>query len=416
MKRLFMLFLSALLLTAGLSPMTGHAAEPPAIQAESYIMVDAVTGKVLLAEEADLALPPASMTKLMTLYLVRQQIERKKLSWNQTVKPSAKVLKLAKTEGIARLPIRKTTYTIRELYDAALIKSANDAAVLLAEVMAGTEMQFVEEMNETAASLGMKDTEYANASGLDAVDATLPGTNLMTAMDIALLIIRYIQEYPDVLDVTKRSAITINGEKVENSNKMLTRQPYAYSGMRGMKTGTTDLAGYCFASVATRGNLTLVSVVMRTTSDKARFTETKKLLDYGFASFEPLTYYGKGEQIKRVLPIKGAKQTRYDVVTKTPLYVTVSTNKSDQRPPVFQFSKEQAPLKRGEAIGTVQVEDEGLYLPGFSVPHAVLYSAETVKLASFQTRLFRAISAWSEKISQAIHQPTLVNRQGDSVK
>lgn len=415
MKRLFTLFLSVLILTAGLSPMTGYA-ETPDIQAESYIMVDAVTGKILLAEQAELSLPPASMTKLMTLYLVRQQIEQKKLSWNQTVRPSGKVLKLAKTQGIARLPIRKTTYTIRELYDAAFIKSANDAAVLLAEVMAGTEKQFVERMNETAAALGMKDTEYANASGLDAVDATLPGTNLMTAMDISLLIIRYIQDYPDVLDVTKRSFITINGAKVENSNKMLPRQPYVYSGMRGMKTGTTDLAGYCFASVATRGNLTLVSVVVRTKSDKARFAETKKLLDYGFSSFEPLTYYGKGEQIKGALPIRGAKQARYDVVTKTALYVTVLKNQPKPQTPVFQFSKAEAPLKRGEAIGTVQVEDAGRYLPGFSVPQAVVTSAEKVELASFQTRLFRAVSAWSKKISQAIHQPTLVNLKGDSVK
>ena len=415
MKRLFTLFLSVLLLTTSLFPVTSYANEPH-IKAESYIMVDAVTGKVLSAEQADLALPPASMTKLMTLYLVRQHIAQKKLSWNQTVKPSAKVLKLAKRKGIARLPIRKTTYTIRELYDAAFIKSANDAAVLLAEVMAGTEKQFVEHMNETAVVLGMKDTEYANASGLDAVDATLPGTNLMTAMDISLLVIRYIRDYPDVLDVTKQSFIKINGEKVENSNKMLPRQPYAYTGVRGMKTGTTDLAGYCFASVATRGNLTLVSVVMRTTSDKARFVETKKLLDYGFSSFEPLTYYGKGERIKQVLPMKGAEQSSYDVVTKTSLYVTVSKEQSDEHQPVFQFLKKQAPLKRGEAIGTVQVEDDGLYLPGFSVPQATIYSAETVELASFQTRLLRAISAWSEKISQAIHQPTLVNRKGDSVK
>ncbi|MDI3236464.1 D-alanyl-D-alanine carboxypeptidase family protein [Exiguobacterium antarcticum] len=415
MKRFFTLFLSALLLTTSLFPVTSYA-DTPAIKAESYIMVDAVTGKVLLAEEADLSLPPASMTKLMTLYLVRQQIEQKKLSWSQTVKPSARVLKLAETEGIARLPVKKTSYTIRELYDAAFIKSANDAAVLLAEVVSGTEKKFVEQMNATARSLGMKDTEYANASGLDAVDATLPGANLMTAMDIALLIIRYIQAYPDVLDVTKRSTMIINGTKIENSNKMLARQPYAYTGMRGMKTGTTDLAGYCFASVATRGNLTLVSVVMRTTSDKARFTETKKLLDYGFSSFEPLTYYGKGESIKRVLPIKGAERLNHDVVTETSLYVTVSKKQAGQHPPVFHFSKTDAPVKQGEAIGTVQVEDAGLYLPGFTVPQTVLYSAEKIELASFQTRLFRAISAWSEKISQAIHKPTLVNLKGDSVK
>ncbi|MGA9232427.1 MAG: serine hydrolase, partial [Exiguobacterium oxidotolerans] len=246
MKRLFILFLSVLLLTTSLLPVTSYA-EVPTIKAESYIMVDAVTGKVLLEEQADLALPPASMTKLMTLYLVRRQIEQKKLSWNKKVQPSQKVLKLAGTPGLARVPLSNRTYTVRELYDAAFIKSANDAAVLLAEVVAGTEQKFVKLMNETANTFGMDNTEYANASGLDAVDAALPGTNLMTATDIALLVIRFIKDYPDVLDVTSRSSMKLDGITLQNSDKMLKDQKYAYPGMRGMKTGTTDLAGYCFA-------------------------------------------------------------------------------------------------------------------------------------------------------------------------
>jgi len=165
-------------------------------------MADAVTGKILLQSEADVSLPPASMTKLMTLYLVRRQIELKKLTWDQKITPSAKALKLAKTSGIARVPVKAKTYTVREMYNAAFIKSANDAAVMLAETVAGSEATFVEKMNETAKQFGMNDTEYANASGLDAVDATLPGTNLMTATDIALPVIRHIKDYPDLLDVT----------------------------------------------------------------------------------------------------------------------------------------------------------------------------------------------------------------------
>ncbi|WP_449403848.1 hypothetical protein [Exiguobacterium artemiae] len=145
---------------------------------------------------------------------------------------------------------------------------------------------------------------------------------------------------------------------------------------------------------------------MRTTSDKARFAETKKLLDYGFSSFEPLTYYGKGEQIKGVLPIRGTKQSRYDVVTKTALYVTVLKNQAKPHTPVFQFSKAEAPLKEGEIIGTVQVEDSGRYLPGFTVPQATVTSAAKVELASFQIRLFRAVSAWSKKsVKRFINQP-----------
>jgi len=378
-------------------------------------MADAVTGKILLQSEADVSLPPASMTKLMTLYLVRRQIELKKLTWDQKITPSAKVLKLAKTSGIARVPVKAKTYTVREMYNAAFIKSANDAAVMLAETVAGSEATFVEKMNETAKQFGMNDTEYANASGLDAVDATLPGTNLMTATDIALLVIRYIKDYPDVLDVTNKTQMKLDGEVLNNSNKMLAKEKFAYAGMRGMKTGTTDLAGYCFASVTTRDNMTLVTVVMRTDSDQARFKETKKLLDYGFATFEPLTYYGKGERIKDVLPIKGATVRKLDVVTDGSLYVTV-LKQAKTREPRFDFSKTTAPVTKQEVVGAVQVADDGIYLPGFETPRVNLYSATAVPLASVPTRLVRAWTAWSKQIEQAIQQSTLVNFQGDGVK
>ena len=411
MKRILLLCLSVLLVVG--FPTAGQAA--PSIQAESYIMADAVTGKILLQSEADVSLPPASMTKLMTLYLVRRQIELKKLTWDQKITPSAKVLKLAKTSGIARVPVKAKTYTVREMYNAAFIKSANDAAVMLAETVAGSEAAFVEKMNETAKQFGMNDTEYANASGLDAVDATLPGTNLMTATDIALLVIRYIKDYPDALDVTNKTQMKLDGEVLNNSNKMLPKEKFAYAGMRGMKTGTTDLAGYCFASVTTRDNMTLVTVVMRTDSDQARFKETKKLLDYGFATFEPLTYYGKGERIKDVLPIKGATVRKLDVVTDGSLYVTV-LKQAETREPRFDFSKTTAPVTKQEVVGTVQVADDGIYLPGFETPRVNLYSATAVPLASVPTRLVRAWTAWSKQIEQAIQQSTLVNFQGDGVK
>lgn len=411
MKRILLLCLSVLLVVG--FPTAGQAA--PSIQAESYIMADAVTGKILLQSEADVSLPPASMTKLMTLYLVRRQIELKKLTWNQKITPSAKVLKLANTSGIARVPVKAKTYTVREMYNAAFIKSANDAAVMLAETVAGSEATFVEKMNETAKQFGMNDTEYANASGLDAVDATLPGTNLMTATDIALLVIRYIKDYPDVLDVTNKTQMKLDGEVLNNSNKMLAKEKFAYAGMRGMKTGTTDLAGYCFASVTTRDNMTLVTVVMRTDSDQSRFKETKKLLDYGFATFEPLTYYGKGERIKDVLPIKGATVRKLDVVTDGSLYVTV-LKQAKTREPRFDFSKTTAPVTKQEVVGTVQVADDGIYLPGFETPRVNLYSATAVPLASVPTRLVRAWTAWSKQIEQAIQQSTLVNFQGDGVK
>ncbi len=167
--------------------------------------------------------------------------------------------------------------------------------------------------------------------------------------------------------------------------------------------------------MTTRDNMTLVTVVMRTDSDQARFKETKKLLDYGFATFEPLTYYGKGERIKDVLPIKGATVRKLDVVTDGSLYVTV-LKQAKTREPRFDFSKTTAPVTKQEVVGTVQVADDGIYLPGFETPRVNLYSATAVPLASVPTRLVRAWTAWSKQIEQAIQQSTLVNFQGDGVK
>jgi len=392
-----------------------HAEERPKITAGSYILADALTGKILLQEQADLALPPASMTKLMTLYLVRQRVEQKHLKWDQVVKPSAKVLKLAKQEGVAKIPVRNTTYTIKELYEAAMIKSANDAALFLAEVVDGSEQRFVERMNEQAVRFGMEDSEFANASGLDAVDASLPGANLMTATDLAVLVIHYIQDYPDVLDVTSKAKVTIKGEVLYSSNKMLGKMEHAYSGMKGMKTGTTNLAGYCFAAVATRGNATYVSVGMRTKSDEARFAETRKLLDYAFRTYESLTFFAKGERIKEKLQVKGAERSKVDVVTTDSLVVTVKAT-GDPVQAVYELKERQAPVKAGEAVGEVRIEDDGLYLPGHESPHSALLTPEQTTLAPWHVRLFRAITAWSAALETAIRQPILVNLPLDGVK
>jgi len=164
-----------------------------------------------------------------------------------------------------------------------------------------------------------------------------------------------------------------------------------------------------------RDNMTLVTVVMRTDSDQARFKETKKLLDYGFATFEPLTYYGKGERIKDALPIKGATVRQLDVVTDGSLYITV-LKQAKTREPRFDFSKTTAPVTKQEVVGTVQVADDGVYLPGFETPRVNLYSATAVPLASVPTRLVRAWTAWSKQIEQAIQQSALVNFQDDGVK
>lgn len=389
----------------------GVAKAAPDIDASGGMLVDLTTNQILFSQEEDAMLPPASITKLMTAFLVREAIEQGELSWNEEVTPSAEALALTKKPGLARIPLVNKPYTVKELYDVALIRSANEAAVTLGEAVAGSEESFVALMNERATALGMTQTTFANASGLDSVSAGRPGENLTSASDLMKLALAYLTKYPDVLDVTKQAYVDIDGVRFEATNRMLTGRDLAYPGMLGFKTGTTDDAGYCFIGVSTRDGRTVLSVVLGAKTDEGRYTATKALHEYAYGDFVMTPILRTGELVAEQAFVAGGEVEHVSVRTTSAFEVLVE--KGQPVPTlVYDLPDTTAPVSVDQQIGTVTVElsDHVRYLDGEQPPKGMLVTAEAVEEASFLTRMTRAFSDFLDEIRLVLGKLSLVDR------
>lgn len=266
---------------------------------KSAVLIEPTTGEILMSMNADLPLPPASMTKMMTEYLVAEAVRTGQLSWDQkvTVQENAE-----KQVGSRIFLAEGDVHTVEELYIAMAVGSANDASVALAETVSGSEQQFVELMNQTAQKMGMKTAYFINSTGLDRADMPKKfrpdgdKETVMSAMDAAILAKHIVLEHPDFTRFTTIQSYKfrerdkkpmINYNWMLEANKDITNfKAYAYPGLDGLKTGHTANAGNCFTGTAVRDGMRLISVVMGANSEAHRFTETKKVLDYGFNNFE----------------------------------------------------------------------------------------------------------------------------------
>lgn len=254
---------------------------PPEINAKAAMIIDASDGDIIYQYNENEAFAPASMSKMMTAYLLLESIHNGKVRWEDPVKISAKA---AQTEG-ARIPVQvNDTLTVRDLYHALMIESANNSAVALAEHMAKSEKDFVQLMDAKAKQLKMSEhAKFANASGLQEPDGS---ETKMTAGDVAQLAYHLIKDYPEILEVThlRQSQLAFNNINVISTNDMLNKNNKSLyiEGMDGLKTGFTDSAGYCFTGTAKQGDNRIITVVMGTSSKTKRFTETNKLMSYAF--------------------------------------------------------------------------------------------------------------------------------------
>ncbi|HDR8486054.1 TPA: D-alanyl-D-alanine carboxypeptidase [Bacillus cereus] len=254
---------------------------PPEINAKAAMIIDASDGDIIYQYNENEAFAPASMSKMMTAYLLLESIHNGKVRWEDPVKMSAKA---AQTEG-ARIPVQvNDTLTVKDLYHALMIESANNSAVALAEHMAKSEKDFVQLMDTKAKQLKMSEhAKFANASGLQEPDGS---ETKMTAADVAQLAYHLIKDYPEILEVThlRQSQLAFNNINVISTNDMLNKNNKSLyiEGMDGLKTGFTDSAGYCFTGTAKQGDNRIITVVMGTSSKTKRFTETNKLMSYAF--------------------------------------------------------------------------------------------------------------------------------------
>ena len=269
---------------------------PPPIAARSFILVDTLSGATLAAAAEDQRFEPASLTKLMTAYLVFQLMREHKLEATQAV---AVPPQAAKAQGARMFLEPGTQVTIDDLLKGLIVQSANDAAVTLAVAAAGSEEAFVQRMNREAQRLGLSNTHFANASGAPAPD------HYSSPRDIATLTAAVIRDFPEQYPRYSQKQFAYNRILQTNRNRLLWIDPT----VDGVKTGFTEAAGYCLVASARRGERRLVAVVMGARTESLRVTESEKLLNFGFQAYETRRLYAKGQAVGEAEIFKGTQRT-----------------------------------------------------------------------------------------------------------
>lgn len=350
------------------------------LKAVSAILVDADSGKILYSKNVDKALPPASMTKIMTEYLVWEAIDDGDIKWDTKTQISEYPYSISANSSFSGVGLKQNVdYTVRQLYEAMAINSDNATSIALAELISGSEGSFVKEMNKKAKEMGLKDTKFVNSTGIDNKD--LKGehpkgteaneTNLLTSKSAALLAYNLVNDYPKALEISSIPKTKFDNETIDNWNRMLKHdsvnfKQYYYEGADGLKTGYTTTAGYCFTGTAKRDDKRLITVVMGTESEKERFDETAKLFDYGFDEFEDKKLYSKNDQIKgdKIVPIEKGKENEVQISLKDDVTIPIKKGEEKQYSLNAKIDKDKknkegkliAPIKKGEKIGSAEME------------------------------------------------------------
>jgi serine-type D-Ala-D-Ala carboxypeptidase (penicillin-binding protein 5/6) len=358
------------------SPSPSIVPRPPEVAASSYILIDARTGYIIMEHNADEALPPASLTKMMTSYIAEVEIDNGKLSYDDQVFISERAWR---TQGSKTFVDVNSYVRLEDLLRGIIIQSGNDASVAVAEHIAGSEEAFADLMNQHARALGMTSSYFVNSSGLD--DAG--NTNLMSARDLATLAQVKIVGHPSHYAMYSEREFTFNGISQANRNTLLFRDRT----VDGMKTGWTTPAGYCLVASAERDGMRLISVVMGTSSEEARVVETQKLLSYGFRFFETHKLYDAGDTISSARVWSG-QQNSVDLGIQQEVFITIPRGRASELTATVDMDEViRGGFEAGTVMGTVQI----------SLNDEVLYAGEVVALqaverAGFLRRLIDSLT------------------------
>ncbi|MFA6302654.1 MAG: D-alanyl-D-alanine carboxypeptidase family protein [Legionella sp.] len=340
----------------------------PAISAKAYILIDVNSGKVIAEKNSDEHLPPASLTKMMTLYVISNALHHDQIHLNDMVRVSRDAWKI----GGSRMFIKEgQTVSVEDLLKGIIVDSGNDACVAMAEHVGGSENAFADIMNQHAQNLGMSNSHFTDSTGL-------PDPKLYTtAKDLAILGRALVMDFPQYYEWYKQKWFTYNGIRQPNRNRLLWRD----NQVDGLKTGHTNEAGFCLVSSAKRGNMRLLAVVLGEPTDSQRADDSEKLLNYGFRFFETHQLYKTGQTITELPLYKGltdkitvglnddqfvtipsGQYSRLNVSTKTPLYI-------------------QAPIKKGDKVGELVVQFDNNV-----IATRPLYAMQSVEPGGIYTR------------------------------
>lgn len=316
---------------------------PPSLSAKAYILIDADSGKVIVEHRADEMLPPASLTKMLTSYILSYELNTGNVKEDDQVLVSKQAwAKNFPGSSLMWIEVGKRV-SLKDLHRGVIISSGNDASVAVAEHIAGSEDAFADVMNQHAQLLGMNNSHFVNAHGLPHVD------HYTTARDLTLLAKAIINDFPDDYKLYKEKEFTYNNIRQTNRNTLLWQDP----SVDGLKTGHTKEAGYCIVVSAKRQGMRLISVVMGTKSQAARKVDTQKLLSYGFRYFQTYPLYKAGEVLEHYR-VWGGKQEQIKLGLKDALSLTVPKGKQGEVKAELRVdSVLRAPLKKGDKVGMV---------------------------------------------------------------
>lgn len=348
-KRLLLpaLFLAALVHAAAAAAQP-IIPRPPEVAASSYILMDASTGHVILENNATEALPPASLTKIMTAYIAIEEIISGNLSLEEEVHISEKAWRM---DGSKMFVGVDTYVSVEDLLRGIIIQSGNDASVAIAEHIAGSEDAFADMMNQYAEVLGLEQSFFMNSSGLDSDEYY----NRMSARDLALLSRASIGNHPEFYPMYAEREFTYNDIRQPNRNTLLFRD----RNVDGLKTGWTDRAGYCLVTSAERDGMRLIAVVMGTESENARAVETQKMLTYGFRYYETWKLNDSGQVLTSV-PIWSGERDTLDLGMNEEVRVTIQRGRGEELEAAVNVDEViYAPVETGQIMGTVEVTLDG---------------------------------------------------------
>ena len=315
----------------------------PQIAASSYILMDPLSGRIIMEENSHERLPPASLTKMMTAYIVERELDEGRISLSDMVPVSVNAWR---TEGSRTFVQEGTEVSVENLLKGVIIQSGNDASVALAEYIAGSEGAFVDIMNQQAQILGMNESSFANATGLPAPD------HFSTAYDLALLAKAIINDYPENYPLYAQKHFTYNNIRQPNRNSLLWRD----DSVDGLKTGHTEEAGYCLVASAKRNDTRLIAVVMGTDSTSSRAQEVQKMLNYGFRYYQTERLFRAGQELLEARVWSGESDSLSVGLTED-VYVTIPRGSRDSLESTVELdSVIKAPISMGDELGQVTVK------------------------------------------------------------
>jgi len=370
------LFLLLMLMSLNSLAQNQLVPSPPAINAESYILMDFHSNRILMQKNPHARVEPASITKMMTAYVVFDEIRKGQLSLSDSATISEKAWR---TGGSKMFIEVDKQVNIEDLIRGMIVQSGNDASIALAEHIGGSEEVFASMMNKAAADLGMNNSHFKNATGLPEED------HYVSAYDVALLGQALVRNFPDLYHIYSEKEFTYNDIKQHNRNTLLWRDPT----VDGFKTGHTESAGYCLATTSSRNGMRLVNVVMGTESEKARADETQKMLNYGFRFYETHKLYPAGQK-QAVAEVWKGDAEEVSLGLADDLFITIPKGSYEQLQAGVDIPGQlQAPIAKDQVLGqlTIMLEDT-------VVAERPMVALEAVPQGGWWTRTVDGMGLW----------------------